>query len=58
MLKVPTSIWSSWALALPEEGKEDAYAARIAELADGLPSCFFVHNGSLFIGELVSPGID
>lgn len=45
-------------LALPEEGKEDAYAARIAELADGLPSCFFVHNGSLFIGELVSPGID
>jgi amino acid transporter len=45
-------------LALPEEGKEDAYAARIAELAEGLPSCFFVHNGSLFIGELVSHGID
>jgi len=45
-------------LALPEEGKENAYAARIAELAEGLPSCFFVHNGSLFIGELVSPGID
>ncbi len=45
-------------LALPEEGKEAAYAERIAELAEGLPSFFFVHNGSLFIGELVSPGID
>ncbi len=45
-------------LALPEEGQESAYAERIAELAEGLPSCFFVHNGSLFIGELVSPGID
>lgn len=45
-------------LALPDEGQESAYAERIAELAEGLPSCFFVHNGSLFIGELVSPGID
>ncbi|OEU61220.1 MAG: hypothetical protein BA870_00860 [Desulfuromonadales bacterium C00003094] len=45
-------------LALPEVGQEDAYAERIAELAEGLPSFFFVHNGSLFIGELVSPGVD
>lgn len=45
-------------LALPEEGQEDAYAERIAELAEGLPSFFFVHNGSLFIGELVSPGVE
>ncbi len=45
-------------LALPEKGQEDAYAERITELAEGLPSCFFVHNGSLFIGELVSPGVE
>ena len=45
-------------LAMPEAGQEEAYAARIAELAEGLPSFFFVHNGSLFIGELVSPGVD
>lgn len=45
-------------LALPEQGQEDAYAGRLAELAEGLTSFFFVHNGSLFIGELVSPGID
>ena len=45
-------------LAMPEAGQEAVYAERIAELADGLPSCFFVHNGSLFIGELVSPGIE
>jgi solute carrier family 12 (potassium/chloride transporter), member 4/6 len=40
-------------LATPEEGQEAAYAGRLAELAEGLPSFFFVHNGSLFIGELV-----
>jgi potassium/chloride transporter 4/5/6 len=45
-------------LALPEVGQEEAYTQRIIELAEGLPSFFFVHNGSLFIGELVSPGID
>ncbi len=45
-------------LALPEAGREEIYAARIAELAEGLPSFFFVHNGSLFIGELVSPGVE
>lgn len=45
-------------LALPEEGQETAYAQRIAELAEGLSSFFFVHNGSLFIGELVTPASD
>ncbi len=45
-------------LAMPEEGQEEVYAERIAELAEGLPSFFFVHNGSLFVGELVSPGIE
>jgi potassium/chloride transporter 4/5/6 len=43
-------------LAIPEEGQEAVYAKRIAELAEDLPSFFFVHNGSLFIGELVSAG--
>lgn len=43
-------------LATPEEGEEEDYALRLAELAAGLPSLIFVHNGSLFIGELVSPG--
>jgi potassium/chloride transporter 4/5/6 len=42
-------------LACPEEGKEAEYAERLSELTDGLPSCFLIHNGSLFIGELVSP---
>lgn len=42
-------------LACPDEGKEEEYAERLAELTEGLPSCFLVHNGSLFIGELVSP---
>ncbi|BCR03368.1 Na-K-Cl cotransporter [Desulfuromonas versatilis] len=42
-------------LAAPEPGEEEEYARRLAELAEGLPSFFFVHNGSLFIGELVSP---
>lgn len=42
-------------LATPEEGKEEDYAQRLSELAAGLPSLIFVHNGSLFIGELVSP---
>ncbi len=42
-------------LACPEEGKESEYAERLAELTEGLPSCFLVHNGSLFIGELVTP---
>ncbi len=42
-------------LACPEEGKEPEYAERLVELTEGLPSCFLVHNGSLFIGELVTP---
>ncbi len=42
-------------LATPEEGEEEEYARRLTELAERLPSFFFVHNGSLFIGELVSP---
>ncbi len=41
-------------LAAPEPGDEEAHARRLAELTDGLPTCFLVHNGSLFIGELVS----
>ncbi len=41
-------------LAMPEEGDEENHARRLSELTEGLPSCFLVHNGSLFIGELVS----
>ncbi len=41
-------------LATPEEGDEENHARRLAELTAGMPSCFLVHNGSLFIGELVS----
>ncbi len=43
-------------LAAPEEGAEESYAKRLSELVEGLPSFFLVHNGSLFIGELVTPG--
>jgi len=39
----------------PEEGKESDYALRIQDLVDCLPTCFLVHNGSLFRGELVTP---
>lgn len=42
-------------LACPDEGKEAEYAERLLELTEGLPSCFLIHNGSLFIGELVTP---
>lgn len=42
-------------LATPEDGEEEAYADRLAELASGFKSCFFVHNGSLFLGDLVTP---
>lgn len=42
-------------LATPEEGQEEDYARRLYQLAEGLPACVFVHNGSLFIGELVTP---
>jgi amino acid transporter len=43
-------------LDTPPEGQEDEYARRLAELADGLPTFFFVKNASLFVGELVSSG--
>ena len=42
-------------LAIPEEGEEAVYAERMTEIARSLPNCFFVYNGSLFIGELVTP---
>ncbi len=42
-------------LATPEEGKEEEYALRLYQLAEGLPACVFVNNGSLYIGELVTP---
>ena len=42
-------------LASPKEGDEESYAERLAELAAGFKNCFFVHNGSLFLGDLVTP---
>ena len=43
-------------LATPQPGDEEAYAERLSELAAGFRTCFFVHNGSLFLGDLVTPG--
>ncbi|MDD5758043.1 MAG: hypothetical protein PHI06_03065 [Desulfobulbaceae bacterium] len=42
-------------LATPEEGKEEEYALRLQNLVEFLPTCFLVNNGSLFIGELITP---
>jgi len=42
-------------LATPDVGGEESYAERLAELAEGFQNCFFVHNGSLFLGDLVTP---
>ncbi len=42
-------------LATPQEGEEENYAERLSELAAGFRNCFFVHNGSLFLGDLVTP---
>ena len=42
-------------LATPEDGQEEDYAARLENMAAGLPTCFFVHNGSLFLGDLATP---
>jgi hypothetical protein len=42
-------------LASPKEGEEESYAERLTELAEGFKNCFFVHNGSLFLGDLVTP---
>ncbi|MDO3379046.1 hypothetical protein [Geoalkalibacter halelectricus] len=41
-------------LGTPVAGDEERHAQRLRELAEGLPTCFFVNNGSLFIGELVT----
>jgi len=40
-------------LAVPEEGQEQAYAARLVELSEGLGTVIFVRNASVFVGELV-----
>jgi hypothetical protein len=40
-------------LATPEVGKEEAYAQRLARLAEGLPTVFFVKNASVFVGQLM-----
>ena len=32
-------------LASPEEGEEEEHAERLIAMAEGLPTCFFVHNG-------------
>lgn len=45
-------------LACPDAGEEAEYAERLVELTEGLPSCFLIHNGSLFIGELVTPSAE
>ena len=42
-------------LATPEEGDEEEYARRLFDMVEFLPSCFLVHNGSVFMGELVTP---
>lgn len=42
-------------LATPQEGEEENYAERLNELAAGFRNCFFVHNGSLFLGDLMTP---
>ncbi len=51
-------------LATPKRGQEEQYARRLVELAEGLPTVFFVRNASVFVGQLVknpdepSPGAD
>jgi hypothetical protein len=40
----------------PDRDEElEGYAQRMAELADGLRTVFFVKNASLFVGQLVQP---
>ena len=41
-------------LSSPDTGEEEAYARRLYDLVEGLPSFFFVRNNSLFIGDLIS----
>lgn len=45
-------------MSAPDEGKEEEYALRLQNMMDFLPTCFLVHNGSLFIGDLVMPDED
>ena len=40
-------------LALPESGEEEAYAARLETLIEGIPRVVLVKNSSEFSGELV-----
>ena len=40
-------------LATPEEGKEGAYTIRMAEMAEGLPTVFFLKNATFFTGKPV-----
>ncbi len=40
-------------LATPAAGEEEAYAGRLVELVERLPTFFLVKNASLFVGELV-----
>jgi solute carrier family 12 (potassium/chloride transporter), member 4/6 len=42
-------------LALPEGGEEAVYAQRLCDMVEGLKNWILVRNGSLFIGDLVSP---
>ncbi len=37
-----------------EKGKEEEYARRVQDLVEYMPTCFLVHNGSLFMGDLIS----
>ena len=40
-------------LATPNKGEEMAYAERLHEMVEGMPTAFFVKNASLFVGKLV-----
>jgi len=42
-------------LEIPGEGEEEEYAQRLTVLVEGLGNFFLVRNGSLFIGDLISP---
>ncbi len=42
-------------LEIPGEGEEEEYAQRLTALVEGLGNFFLVRNGSLFIGDLISP---
>ena len=41
-------------LETPAEDEEESYALRLFELAEGMPTFFFVKNASLFVGGLVT----